>query len=189
MTDAVSERPPPAGNRALLPGGQRAAPVPLDPPETLPPFAPGPSRPASAAARPAPARRPAPCSAAERARSRILGNPPHPLAPAPSNDLGLRGVVPSNPVSESRARPRERGQWDATPATHPPRSTGSKPLRAPRWDLPPAPSARRGRVTGCEAVEEAGLGLRLPRDDLGCARTRQGCASCLCRSRHPYPAL
>lgn len=107
-------------------------PLPRRDPPVLPPTA----------ASPAPVRRPAPCSAAERARSRILGNPPRPLAPSPSNDLGLQGVVPSNQVSESPASPRECSQWNTTPATHPPWSTRNEPLWALRWDPDPGAQSK-----------------------------------------------
>ncbi|XP_042796327.1 classical arabinogalactan protein 9-like [Panthera leo] len=111
--------PPPSGRFAALLTADGL--VTLGPASSQPPLAkPGPSRPPSAAASPAPTGRRAPCSAAERARSRILGNPLRPLAPAPSNDLGLQGAVPSNQVSESPASPQECSQWNTTPATHPP---------------------------------------------------------------------
>lgn len=118
VTDAVWEQPPPGDIWDCPRGSRRPAPFPHYPLETL--STPGPSRPPSAAASPAPVGRPAPGSAAERARSRIQGNPLRPLAPAPANDLGLQGAVPSNQVSESPASPRACSQWNTTPATHPP---------------------------------------------------------------------
>lgn len=115
------------------PRSSSSRPLPRRDPPVLPPGLPS---------QPAPGRRPAPCSAAERARSRILGNPPRPLAPAPSNDLGLQGEVPSNQVSENPASPRECSQWNTTPATHPPWSTRNKPLWALRCDPDPGAQSK-----------------------------------------------